>query len=183
MKAISVRCLTFAALVAAVYAVVTILTASFAYGPIQFRIAEALCILPFFMPFTTWGLFVGCILSNTIRPVGPLDMIFGSLATLGCCLCIAAIGKRWDGKSWGKCTLACLMPAIWNGVIIGALLALTAGEQEGARLSLFFLYGAEVAAGELAVMFILGLPLMRWLPKTKFFPQLKAKLDNAAEKV
>ena len=49
----------------------------------------------------------------------------------------------------------------------------------GAKLTLFFLYGAEVAAGELAVMFILGLPLMRWLPRSKFFPPLKAKLDNA----
>ena len=179
MKPLPVRRLTFAALIAAVYAVVTILTASFAYGPIQFRIAEALCILPFFMPFTTWGLFVGCILSNIISPVGPLDMIFGSLATLGCCLCISALGKRGDGK-WGKCILACLMPAIWNGVIIGALLALTAGAEEGAKLTLFFLYGAEVAAGELAVMFILGLPLLRALPTTKFFPPLQAKLDKIA---
>ena len=179
MKSLSVRRLTFAALVAAVYAVVTILTASFAYGPIQFRIAEALCILPFFLPFTTWGLFVGCILANIISPVGPLDMIFGSLATLGCCLCIAALGRHWDGRSWGKCILACLMPAVWNGVIIGALLALTAGAEEGAKLTLFFLYGAEVAAGELAVMFVLGLPLMRALPTTKFFPSLCAKLDKA----
>ena len=179
MKPLPVRRLTFAALIAAVYAVVTILTASFAYGPIQFRIAEALCILPFFIPFTTWGLFVGCILSNIISPVGPLDMIFGSLATLGCCLCISALGKRGDGK-WGKCILACLMPAIWNGVIIGALLALTAGAEEGAKLTLFFLYGAEVAAGELAVMFILGLPLLRALPTTKFFPPLQAKLDKIA---
>ena len=178
-KSLSLPRLTFAALIAAAYAVITILTASFAYGPVQFRIAEALCILPFFLPFTTWGLFVGCILANIISPVGPLDMIFGSLATLGCCLCIAALGKRWDGKSWGRCIAACLMPAVWNGVVIGALLALTAGAEEGAKLTLFFLYGAEVAAGELAVMFILGLPLLRWLPKTKFFPVLKEKLDKA----
>ena len=178
MKPLSVRRLTFAALIAAVYAVITMLTASFAYGPVQFRIAEALCILPFFLPFTTWGLFVGCILSNIISPVGPLDMVFGSLATLGCCLCVAAFGKRWDGTGWGDCILACLMPAVWNGVIIGALLALTAGEAEGAKFTLFFLYGAQVAAGELAVMFVLGLPLMRWLMKAKFFPPLLAKLDK-----
>ena len=178
MKNRSVRRVAFGALIAAVYAVVTILTASFAYGPVQFRIAEALCILPFFFPWTTWGLFVGCILANIISPVGPLDMIFGSLATLGCCLCVAAIGKRWDGKSWGKCILACLMPAIWNGVVIGALLALTAGSEEGAKLTLFFLYGAEVAAGELAVLFILGLPLMRWLPGSRFFAILSERLDS-----
>ncbi len=181
MRPLSVRRLTFSALIAAIYAVITITTGAIAYGPIQFRIAEALCILPFFLPFTTWGLFVGCILANLLSPVGVLDIVFGSLATLGCCLCAAAIGRRWDGQSWGKCILACLMPVIWNGIIVGALLALTVGAEEGAKLALFFLYGAEVAAGELAVMFILGLPLMRWLPKTRFFPPLKAKLDNAEQ--
>ena len=179
MKPLSVRRLTFAALIAAVYAVVTMLTASFAYGPVQFRIAEALCILPFFLPFTTWGLFVGCILANLMSPVGVLDVVFGSLATLGCCLCAAALGRRWDGASWGKCIAACLMPVVWNAVIVGALLALTAGEEEGAKVALFFLYGAEVGLGEAVVMFVLGLPLLRWLPKSNFFPPLKAKLDNA----
>ena len=179
MKPLSVRRLTFAALIAAVYAVVTILTASFAYGPVQFRIAEALCILPFFLPFTTWGLFVGCILANIISPVGILDVVFGSLATLGCCLCTAAIGRRWDGESWGGQILACLMPVIWNAVIIGLLLALFYAEEGKAKIVLFFLYGAEVGVGELAVMFILGLPLMRWLMKAKFFPPLLAKLNKA----
>ena len=64
MRPLSVRRLTFSALIAAIYAVITITTGAIAYGPIQFRIAEALCILPFFLPFTTWGLFVGCILAN-----------------------------------------------------------------------------------------------------------------------
>ena len=177
MKPLSVRRLTFAALIAAVYAVLTMVLGFISYGPIQFRIAEALCILPFFLPFTTWGLFVGCILANLMSPVGVFDVIFGSLATLGCCLCAAAIGR--DGKRWGQCILACLMPVVWNAVIVGALLALTAGEEEGAKLALFFLYGAEVGLGELVVMFVLGLPLMRWLPKTKFFPQLQGKLDKA----
>ncbi len=178
MKPLSVRRLTFAALVAAVYAALTMALGFISYGPIQFRIAEALCILPFFLPFTTWGLFVGCILANLMSPVGVFDVVFGSLATLGCCLCAAAIRKGWDGKSWGKCILACLMPVIWNGVIVGALLALTAGAEEGSKLALFFLYGAEVAAGELAVMFVIGLPLIRWLPKSRFLPPLKAKLDK-----
>lgn len=179
MKPLSVRRLTFAALIAAVYAVVTILTASFAYGPVQFRIAEALCILPFFLPFTTWGLFVGCIIANLLSPVGVMDVIFGSLATLGCCLCTAAIGRGWDGRGWGRQILACLMPVVWNAVIIGLLLALFYAEEGKAKIVLFFLYGAEVGVGELAVMFILGLPLMRWLMKAKFFPPLLAKLNKA----
>ena len=179
MKPLSARRLTFAALIAAVYAALTMALGFISYGPIQFRIAEVLCILPFFLPFTTWGLFVGCILANLVSPVGVLDVVFGSLATLGCCLCAAALGRRWDGASWGKCIAACLMPVVWNAVIVGALLALTAGEEEGAKVALFFLYGAEVGLGEAVVMFVLGLPLLRWLPKSNFFPPLKAKLDNA----
>ena len=180
MKSLSVRRLTFAALIAAVYAALTMALGFISYGPVQFRIAEALCILPFFMPFTTWGLFVGCILANLLSPVGIMDVIFGSLATLGCCLCTAAIGRGWDGKSWGKCIAACLMPVVWNAVVIGLLLALFYAEEGKAKLALFFIYGAEVGLGELAVMFVLGLPLMRALPKTKFFPALQAKLDGTA---
>ena len=179
MKSLSVRRLTFAALIAAVYAALTMALGFISYGPVQFRIAEALCILPFFMPFTTWGLFVGCILANLLSPVGIMDVIFGSLATLGCCLCTAAIGRGWDGKSWGKCIAACLMPVVWNAVVIGLLLALFS-EEGKAKLALFFIYGAEVGLGELVVMFVLGLPLMRALPKTKFFPALQAKLDGTA---
>ena len=180
MKPLSVRRLTCAALVAAVYAALTMALGFISYGPIQFRVAEVLCILPFFLPFTTWGLFVGCIIANLMSPVGVMDVIFGSLATLGCCLCSAAIGRNWDGKSWGKCILSCFMPVIWNAVIVGLLLALFYAEDGRAKIVLFFLYGAEVGLGELAVMYILGLPLMRWLPKTKFFPLLKAKLGSAA---
>ena len=180
MKSLSLPRLTFAALIAAAYAALTIALGFISYGPIQFRVAEVLCILPFFLPFTTWGLFVGCIIANLMSPVGVMDVIFGSLATLGCCLCSAAIGRNWDGKSWGKCILSCFMPVIWNAVIVGLLLALFYAEDGRAKIVLFFLYGAEVGLGELAVMYILGLPLMRWLPKTKFFPLLKAKLGSAA---
>ena len=179
-KSMSLPRLTFAALIAAVYAVLTMALGFISYGPIQFRIAEALCILPFFLPFTTWGLFVGCIIANLLSPVGVMDVIFGSLATLGCCLCAAAIGRGWDGKSWGKCIAGCFMPVIWNAVIIGLLLALFYAEDERAKIVLFFLYGAEVGFGELVVMYVLGLPLLRWLPKMKFFPPLKEKLDRPA---
>ena len=179
MKSLSLPRLTFAALIAAVYAALTIALGFISYGPIQFRIAEVLCILPFFLPFTTWGLFVGCILANLMSPVGVMDVIFGSLATLGCCLCSAAIGRTWDGKRWGKCILSCLMPVVWNAVVIGLLLALFYAEDGRAKIVLFFLYGAEVGLGELVVMFVLGLPLMRWLPRSRFFPPLKEKLDRA----
>lgn len=184
MKSLSLRRLTFAALTAAVYAVLTIVLAPISYGPIQCRISEVLCILPFFLPYTAWGLFVGCIIANIMSPVGVFDVIFGSLATLGCCLCAAAIGRRsgwktwgrkWDWKKWAECIAACFMPVIWNAVVIGLLLALLYAEEGRAKLTLFFIYGAEVGLGELIVMYVLGLPLMRILPLSR----LKTVLDRA----
>ena len=92
MRKISIRQLTMAAVVGALYAALTLLSSAFglAYGPVQFRISEALCLLPFLFPETAWGLFVGCWAANLISPYGPLDMVVGSLATL-----IAAL---WTAK-------------------------------------------------------------------------------------
>ena len=177
MKNLSVRKMAFAAVVAAVYAALTMSLGFMSYGNIQFRIAEALCILPFFFPVTTWGLFLGCLIANLMSPVGIADVVFGSLATLLSCLCIAALGKA--GKSsWPRCITACLMPVVWNALIIGAMLAVmtSAGGIETA-MPLFGIYAIEVGAGELAVMFIIGLPLMRIFPKKKYFQHLAEKLN------
>lgn len=173
MKSLSLRKLTLAAVIAAVYAALTMLLPALSYSNWQFRISEALCILPFFFPYTTWGLFVGCMIANIISTVGPIDVIFGSLATLGAGLCTAAIGR--GGSTPLRRVLGCLMPVLFNGVIIGAELALIAGGSEGSRLALFAVYGLEVAIGEAGVMFIIGLPLMTLLPKS---PALRRLYDT-----
>ena len=76
--------LTRCALVAAIYVALTMLSnaLNLAYGPIQLRFSEAMTVLPFLMPEASWGLFIGCVLSNILSPYGPLDMIVGSAATL-----------------------------------------------------------------------------------------------------
>ncbi|MBR4953704.1 MAG: QueT transporter family protein [Oscillospiraceae bacterium] len=193
MKNLSARKMAFAAVVAAVYAALTMSLGFMSYGNIQFRIAEALSILPFFFPVTTWGLFLGCLIANLMSPVGVADVVFGSLATLMSCLCIQALGSktrdttepflRSDAQqnaqthSWLRCILACLMPVVWNALIIGAMLAVmtSAGGIETA-MPLFGIYALEVGAGEFAVMFIIGLPLMRIFPKKKYFRHLEEKL-------
>lgn len=88
------RRIVTAAIVGALYAVLTIVLAPISYGPVQCRISEVLCILPFFMPCTTWGLFFGCAIANIASAAGLPDIIFGSLATLVACLCIAWCGRR-----------------------------------------------------------------------------------------
>ena len=78
-----------AALIAAIYVVLTVVFAPFSFGEVQVRIAEALTILPVFLPAAVPGLFVGCLLGNMLGGAVLPDIIFGSLATL-----IGALGTR-----------------------------------------------------------------------------------------
>ena len=84
MKTTRVRFMTQAAMIAAIYVVLTIFISAFhlASGAIQIRISEALTILPAFTPAAIPGLFLGCLISNLITGAMLPDIIFGSLATL-----------------------------------------------------------------------------------------------------
>ncbi len=80
--------ITQAAMIAAIYVVLTVFISAFnlASGAIQVRISEALTVLPAFTPAAIPGLFIGCLISNTVTGCVPLDIVFGSLATLiGAC--------------------------------------------------------------------------------------------------
>lgn len=170
------RKIVIPALVGAAYAALTMLLAPISYGPVQFRLSEALCILPFFLPHTALGLFLGCALANTLSTAGPLDIICGSAATLAAGLSTAGIGRTWrmwveergpDREAvrekhgfpslWTR-VWACLMPVFWNGTVVGAVLAYTSAPDS--FWAGFLLIGAQVALGEAAVMLVLGLPLM-----------------------
>lgn len=171
---ISTRNLITAAVVGALYAVLTMVLAPISYGALQFRVSEVLCILPFFMPSTAWGLFVGCIVANLMSTAGVLDVVFGSLATLITCLCIARCGKM--GNTLKARLLACFMPVIWNGLIVGATLTIAlAGLNPLTHFGAFLVFAGEVALGELGVMYIIGLPLMTYLPKQRFFSEFVDK--------
>ena len=81
-KTINVLFMAQAAMIAAIYVVLTIVFAPFSFGEVQIRIAEALTILPVFTPAAIPGLFIGCLLSNLLTGAAIWDIIFGSLATL-----------------------------------------------------------------------------------------------------
>lgn len=93
---ISLTSLVQAAMIAAIYVVLTLLANSLGLAnyAIQVRFSEALTILPFFTPAAIPGLFVGCILSNILTGCLPLDVIFGSLATL-----LGALGTYFIGRA------------------------------------------------------------------------------------
>lgn len=154
MKKITVHQITFCGIVAAVYAVLTICTSAISYGPIQFRIAEALCILPYFNPVATVGLTLGCLIANLFSTVSALDIIVGTAATLLACLLVQRIKNPW---------LAPLPVVLCNAVMVGAEIAIVSTPD--AFWHGFVLFGAEVGAGELAVLYVLGLPLLLVLKK------------------
>lgn len=175
-KSNSVHRLAFSALLAAVYAALTMALGFMSYAGIQYRVAEALCVLPFFFPAATWGLFIGCVIANLLSPAGPLDIVFGSLATLLCCLSVQALGRGGHFSSWWRCILVCLCPVVYNALIVGAVLAFTIAEPGMGFGAAFALFGAQVGFGELVVMAVLGLPLIRALPKMKVFSMLRKKI-------
>ena len=170
---ISTKQVAFCGILAAVYAALTIATAAFAYGPIQFRLADALCILPFFIPCTAWGLFVGCAIANLLSAAGIFDVIFGSLATLLAALCTAWLGRGRGAQSWVRCILAALMPVVFNFVLVGAVLTWSLTDAVFPHLNAsFWVFGGQVALGEVIVLGVLGLPLMRLLPRNPKFREI-----------
>ena len=171
MRKITTRQMTVAAIVGSLYAALTLLSSVFgiAYGPVQFRFSEALCVLPFLFPETAWGLFAGCWVANLLSPYGLPDMIIGSLATL-----IAAL---WTSKCRSK-WLAPLPPVVCNGILVGAVLAWQQTGFGDAFLPAFLFNGGSVALGEAAVCFILGLVLLRTMEKTPYFRDLSSRREK-----
>ena len=109
-----------AAMIAAVYVVLTFVFATISFGEIQVRISEALTILPVFTPAAVPGLFVGCLLGNMLSGAYLPDVIFGSLATL-----LGAIGTRALRNA--SPFLAPLPPIIANALIVPFVLRYTYG--------------------------------------------------------
>lgn len=168
-----------AAMIAAIYVVLTLLANAFGLAnyAIQVRFSEALTILPFFMPAAVPGLFVGCILSNILTGCLPLDVIFGSLATLLGALGTYVIGRmsrtaissaKKNLAPMPKLTvyriLAPLPPIIANTLIVPFVLAYV--YQFEGSIPYFML---TVGIGEVISCGILGLILLFALEKYKKF--------------
>ena len=81
-KKISTTFMTQAAMIAAIYVVLTMVFAPFGFGEVQIRISEALTILPMFTKAAIPGLFLGCLIGNILGGSIVLDVVFGSIATL-----------------------------------------------------------------------------------------------------
>ena len=150
----STRQLALAGIIAGVYAGLTLVIPIPQYHGVQFRVAEAMTLLPFLFPAAVPGLAVGCFIANLLGSPFMLDWIFGTLATL-----LAALWSRRMPNRY----LAALPPVLCNAVIVGAEIAWFAVMDGGAFWPAYTLNACTVGLGELAVCCLLGFPLIRWL--------------------
>ena len=173
----TIRKIALAGVIGALYAALTLALGFIAYGPVQFRIAEALCILPFFFPAAVPGLFVGCVIANLLSPYGILDIVGGSSASLLAALFTMYLG-RLNRDSLPVKALACAPPVIVNALVIGLVIAWTETSGGGAFWYAFLINGAWVGFGQLVVLYAIGLPMMVFLPKKRFFKSLLAQYHS-----
>ncbi len=159
--------LVHGAMIAAIYAAATYLSSVFAlaYGPVQFRISEALTVLAVFTPAAIPGLTVGCILGNLSSPFGVWDIVFGSLATLLAAICARKL-RKVTFKSLPL--LSILMPVIFNAVIVGAEITFLF-PTDAPSLTAFIIAALQVGAGEAAVCLAGGIPLFFAVKKSRLF--------------
>ena len=155
----NVRFLTHSALIAALYVVLTWISAvlHLSSGPIQLRLSEALTILPVFTPAALPGLFIGCILANFLSGSLVLDIVFGSIATL-----LGAVGTYLLRKK--SKYLAVIPPIVFNMLIVPLVLQYAYGVQDA-----YWFLILTVGAGQILSAGVGGLILHRSLSKTKLF--------------
>lgn len=153
MKNFTVKHMVRTAVIAALYAAITMALAPVSYGQIQFRISEAMTLLAFIDPWYIPGLVLGCVLANLSSPLGAIDVVVGSFATL-----VSVLGMAWVRKTLGlnvkALFIATLMPVIFNGLIVG-------WELNYLFEIPYVLAAAYVAAGEFAVVSVFGMVLFR----------------------
>lgn len=166
----TVRHLTTAAVIAALYCALTLLLPFLTFGPVQCRLSEALTILPVFTPAAVPGLIVGCLVSNTVglslgaNVAGAWDILIGTLATA---LAALLTRKLRQVRIKNLPFAATLPPVILNGVIIGAELTATLYNEFSWGILLFNMF--TVAAGQLLACTAGGLLLFTAVDRSKLF--------------
>ena len=161
MKNKTTRYLTRAAIIAAIYTLLTVIFQPISFGAVQFRVSEALTLLPVLFSEAVPGLFVGCLMANLFGGGIWYDVALGSVATL-----LASICAR---KFRSRPLLSAAMPVIFNGLIVGPVVYLAYVRAPGEAINWALMYSSigTVALGEAVVCYVLGLlllKLMRRLP-------------------
>ena len=157
--------LAYGAVIAGLYAACSLIPpiSAISYGPIQFRISEALMLLCLISPSAVVGVTIGCFIANIFTPFGAnfFDLVFGTLATL-----LAAVTTYLLRKPLTKHILLAPLPTvIFNALIVGSYLPIFMTDSSVAVHYYIF----TVGAGEVAVCYILGIALAKFCMKKGFF--------------
>ncbi len=155
MKNISIKDIVVLSMVAAIYVILTVGLSPLSYGDVQFRISEALMLLIVYKRRYAISLILGCFVSNLFSPVGFVDILFGTLATV-----VASIPMLFIKKL----ELSSLFPSIANGIIVGLELAIVYDLPIAFTMFTVFI-------GEFVVVSLIGIPLFRFLEKNEGFMQ------------
>ena len=155
------RTLTLAAVIAALYTVLGYFgnVFSLTFGAVQIRFAEALTVLPFFFPAAVPGLTIGCLITNLASPFGPLDVVFGTLATALAAMLTRRMKKPWLAPLPPILTNLIFLPPIWAWTEIGAV--------NEAFWAAWSFNCATFLLGQTVACYGLGLLLLRTLPRIK----------------
>ena len=160
-----IRFLATGAIIAAVYAAATYAGAALSYMDVQVRFSEALCVLAVFTPAAVPGLTLGCLISNIGSPLGPVDLVIGTLASL----IAALLGRQLRHFQWRGLPLLAPLPAVLvNALMIGGELCILLPLPNGqSRLIFFLICAGQVGLGQFAACYLCGLPLYMALKRTK----------------
>lgn len=185
------RYLAQAGLIAAVYGGLTFLYATFgqalAWGPVQFRISEAMTVLAVFTPAAIPGLWIGSMLANSagfgvFGALAWLDVLLGSLGTL--------LGAWWTWRFRARPVVALAGPVLSNALIVPAYLPVLLGglvggmefykllpgvDPTGSYLTLYLFGVVTVGIGQAIVVYGLGLPLLTALRRIPLFRELASE--------
>ena len=159
-KYFSVKTIVVNALVAALYAVISILSGPLAFngGALQLRLSEALSLLVFFNPSYTLGITLGCLITNIMSFYGWPDLIIGTLATLFSCLFIVLISKTL--KNLFLCSV---VPCVFNAFLVP--FAIYIADMSHGFNAVYWISVMWVGLGEIIVLIIIGYPLFLLLSK------------------
>ena len=156
----STKRLCRAGVISALYVVLTYVFAPFAFGPLQIRPAEALCILPLFYADSIIALLVGCALSNLISAYSVFDVVIGSLTTLFAAFLTYLIG-RIIKKHPIRIALGGLFPVLFNAFMIPVIIVIIFGETGNYSSvgTAYFMNALSIGITECIWVYALGTPL------------------------
>ena len=162
MRKSAVYNLVLAAMVAALYALLGYFgdVMGLTFGPVQVRFAEALTVLPFLFPATAPGLALGCLITNLQSPYGPIDVIFGTLATAIAAYLTMKMPKWYLAALPPILVNAVILPPIWAWAEVGAV---NAGFWAACGFN-----AVTFIVGEALACYVLGTLLLKALGQVKF---------------